>query len=152
MGHVRLTDSDWFHHVLCGCNLLQHPCQDPWYPHTLFATNRSRTAKKLQKNWTWIHTHGQVGICSTCMCWYSLEYERLCVKYMQIPQCKLCTCTLCVIILLHKITLYLLQYMRKSSLKTVLCKDAKKWPKQVADIQRNALLHPYFTLMCNSTT
>ena len=27
----------------------------------------------------------------------------------------------------------------------------RKGLKQVADIQRNALLHPYFTLMCNVT-
>ena len=36
---------------------------------------------------------------------------------------------------------------KKSSSKKVLNKDAKKGVKQVAGIQFNALVHPYFTLI-----
>ena len=34
----------------------------------------------------------------------------------------------------------------------MLSRDTKKGLKQVGDVHFNACLHPYFTLMCNSTT
>ena len=36
--------------------------------------------------------------------------------------------------------------------RTMLSRDVKKILKQVSDVHPNACLHPYFSLMCNSTT
>ena len=43
------------------------------------------------------------------------------------------------------------KYRKKLLKKNRVCSNAYKRLKQVADVQCNALLHPYFTLMCNST-
>ena len=52
-----------------------------------------------------------------------------------------------------KITICSSSYVRKGSLtKTVLSRDAKRGLKQVGDVHRNARLHSYFILTCNSTT
>ena len=44
------------------------------------------------------------------------------------------------------------EVMTKSFLKNKCRKGCQKGPKQAVESKHNALLHPYNTLMCNSTT